>query len=350
MNTPLGLRIVIWGSLSLFPLFGIFCWFLGLRNVANAWDSRYWQPAQGRVLAADIQRDTSSSGSTTGAKITVAYAVGGREYQTSNLWFGRTEGSGDSSEAELHRLRYAPGRVLPVFYNPRDPSEAVVHRGLHMDLLWLLGAGLAFFLPGVMFAMLYQASESGRSMKHGVVLFGVIFMILGGVLLLLGASNVYHAFLSREWPTAEGVITVANEDSSTSVTKDEDGNTERTTTYSTALVYKYELNGQTYFNNQRRFGQLAGSSAEWAAEIAEKYPPGKKVAVAYSPGDPELSVLEPGFHDELKWVPGAGAAFFLFGLIVAYFTARSTDGLGPLAKVPDEVAAKSSRRGRKAAR
>jgi hypothetical protein len=43
---------------------------------------------------------------------------------------------------------------------------------------------------------------------------------------------------------------------------------------------------------------------------------GKEVTVHYSPLNPNLGVLEPGIDREALWLPGAGAAFLLFGLAV----------------------------------
>jgi hypothetical protein len=67
---------------------------------------------------------------------------------------------------------------------------------------------------------------------------------------------------------------------------------------------------------------LAGSAEDWADDIAARYPVGKKVKVAYLPGEPETAVLEPGIHNESWFLPGAGAAFFLFGLAVIVFPVR----------------------------
>ena len=103
--------------------------------------------------------------------------------------------------------------------------------------------------------------------------------------------------------------------SSTSVSEDDEGRETTSTTYSSPLVAEYEVSARKHYTKTRRFGQLAGSGEEWAREIAARYPTGAKVQVAYSPADPDLSVLEPGITSEAYWLPGAGAAFFLFGLI-----------------------------------
>ena len=76
--------------------------------------------------------------------------------------------------------------------------------------------------------------------------------------------------------------------SSTSVDKDDEGHTTRSTTYNSPLVVEYEVDGRKHYSNTRRFGQLAGSSEQWAQDIAERFPTGAKIQVAYSPADPDL--------------------------------------------------------------
>jgi hypothetical protein len=55
-----------------------------------------------------------------------------------------------------------------------------------------------------------------------------------------------------------------------------------------------------------------------------RYPTGADVPVWYCPADPDLAVLEPGIGQEAYYLPGAGAAFFLFGLLVWFLSLRRT--------------------------
>ena len=55
------------------------------------------------------------------------------------------------------------------------------------------------------------------------------------------------------------------------------------------------------------------------SQIARQYPVGRELTVWYHPDDPDLATLEPGASKEALWAPGAGAAFFLFGLAVLIF-------------------------------
>jgi hypothetical protein len=66
----------------------------------------------------------------------------------------------------------------------------------------------------------------------------------------------------------------------------------------------------------RTFGQIAAEGGDSAWRIAKRYPVGTAVTVYYSPENPLLATLEPGIAREAWWLPGAGAAFLLFGLAV----------------------------------
>jgi len=46
----------------------------------------------------------------------------------------------------------------------------------------------------------------------------------------------------------------------------------------------------------------------------KNYPEGKPVRIYHSPRDPWVACLEPGINNEVWYLPGAGAAFLLFGL------------------------------------
>ena len=326
--------IAIQAALSIPILIGLGLAGLGSRNLWYALSSPGWPRVLGKVMESATSPEASRD-SRTGAEavmysaaIVFGYRVGQRDYTTETIHFGQTAGSGDSSDAELRLLRYPPGADVSVSHHPKDPSIAAVRPGFHSDALWLPGAGLGFLLPGVMFLILYRTGMGGGGLWTGLSLFATIFMLIGAALLSGGLLNLWRAFHSRSWPRAQGTILYGQRDSSATVSEDEDGNIERSTTYGAHFVYRFEVNGAKHFSNNRRFGQLAGASAEWAAEIAERYPLGKRVEVAYSPDDPDLAVLEPGIHSEAYWLPGAGAAFLLFGAAAAIWGIPALAGRG----------------------
>lgn len=312
--------------LGLFIVGGLFFLYLGLKNVWSALASKGWPSTSGVVKESGTERsqsrdrETGETSTMYKARLRVAYQVAGREYETGTVWIGETEASGDSSEAELKRLQYPEGAVVPVYYNPKQPERSALRRGLTADALWLPGAGLGFLLAGVMFLQLYFAmTRGGGGMRIGVTMFGAIFALCGAAMLAAGLRNLWLGHESRNWPRADGEIVYSVGDSTRSVTEDEDGTRTSSTTYSTRLVYRYEAGGFTRHGNVWRFGQLSGASQEWAQAIAEDYPKGGKVKVAYDASDPDLCVLEPGIDTDAYWIPGIGLVALLFGLAAIIF-------------------------------
>jgi hypothetical protein len=302
------------GITSLVLLGGGAIFVLGMRNISRAIASYHWPTVPGVVAQSDstvsVTRNSDNRGSSTmySADIRFRYKVGGTDYSTDTLHFGQTAGSGDSSEAELRMSRYPVGGEVTVFYNPKDPSIAAVEPGFAGEALLLPAAGMAFVLPGVMILLLYFNLFGGGSERGGsgfgaaLSIFAGIFTTLGVAFLTMGLMHLWRARQSEHWPSVPGVITYDKVDGGRAP--------------GPRVIYRYEVDGKTRFNNIRRFGQLAGQSGDWAQDIAGHYEVGKQFPVFYDPENPSLSVLKPGIASEAFWLPGAGAAFLFFGLAV----------------------------------
>ena len=313
---------VILGA-SIFLLIGGAILIPGIGNVSRAVASRHWPTAPAVVTESERSVETERGGrgrdasTMYSATIRFRYKVDGREYTTDILHFGQTLGSGDSSDAELRRLRYLLGSEATVSYNPAMPSIAAAEPGFHSEVLLLPGAGLAFLAPAIMFIVLYFGISRNNSLvSAGLAMFAGIFATLGLALLTIGLVNLSRAYESQHWPQTGGAITYGKIDSSNNSTQMADGERVTSTTSGAHLIFGYEVNGKKYYSNVRRFGQIAGQGGDWAWEIARRYPVGKEVTVHYAPGNPNLGVLEPGIDREALWLPGAGSAFLLFGLAV----------------------------------
>ncbi len=318
---PLLAKIAIIAAISVVIVFGLVIVGIGLRNVWRAVTSTRWPKVQGTVVesstSTSVSRDrkTGVSSTTYRANITFGYQVGGRSYTTDTLHFGQTLGSGGSSDAELRHLRYPVGAPVSVSYHPAEPAIAVAKPGVYADVFWLVGAGLAFVLPCLVALLVFLSSELRvGGFGIGLGIFAIVFCLAGGAMLAGGLARLWHAYASQYWPVTDGVVVYQQQDASTSVTRYDDGARERSTSYGTSLVFRYEVGGQTHFSNTRRFGHLAAAGKEWADEIARRYPKGAQVKVAYCPSDPDLAALEPGITSEAYWLPGAGLAVLLFGL------------------------------------
>lgn len=318
-----GFDFAVVGGASVFALLGLAMLVPGIRNLTRAVRSAHWPKTAATVVLSDtsasVSRDRRSRTRSTmySASIRLKYAVDGQEYATDTLHFGETLGSGDSSEAELRRLRFPLGAETTVVYDPKQPWVAAALPGFDSEALLLPGGALAFLVPAILFVILYFGMDRGNSLFGvGLGLFAAIFLCVGAALLVPGLNNLWNAKQSEQWPVVAGRILYHQESSSTSTSEDGEGYTSTSTTYSTRVIYRYDVNGRTHYNNVRIFGQLAGSSEEWAEEIAQQYPKGKDVEVSYKPDDPDTAALEPGIVNEAFWLPGAGAAFALFALAI----------------------------------
>jgi hypothetical protein len=318
---PWYIAAIVYGTLALCLALGIFLLCLGLVNIRRAVASNNWPTIPAVVVSSERKASESSDGSSSVEAVVLArYQVNGREYTTDRQRFGVIFGSGDTSVAELQRLRYPPGGQIRVSYDPARPELATIEPGFELAALSLPGAGMALILVALMFSSLYRnmtRSGGGDGMSVGVSVFAAIFMLIGVAMLLPGGINLYRAYVSSSWPTTKAEIVFDDVDASTTTTRDRN-RTRTSTTYGARVVFKYQVEGKVRYANTRRFGELAGSSdAEWAYEIADRYPSGAKFDVYYDPSDPNLAVLEPGIDSEVYWISGAGLAFFLFGLAAA---------------------------------
>jgi hypothetical protein len=275
----------------------------------------------GVILSSELSSKTSSgsgsnrSSTTYYINLTAGYQVNGQAYETGTIYYGFSGGSGDASVAKLEHLRYPAGAKVLVSHHPRDPSIAVLRPGFDLDVLGVPTAGLVVALLGFAFTLLFLgAFKDLPVLALGVRVAGLVFVVGGGAMLTAGLVRYKNALDSRSWPVASGSIVYAEEHSSTSAVKDSDGEVTSATSYGAPLAYRYEVNGKIYFSNIRTFGALAGASQDWAQSILQRYPSGARVPVFYHPADPNTAVLEPGSSSEALWLPGAGAAFLLFGL------------------------------------
>jgi len=315
---------------------GVYLFAKGARNVERGIASSGWPTTTGTVVQSRTAENTNRDRKTGNVSVTystetvVRYSVSGQEYSTNVIHFGQTLGSGDASEAELQRVRYPEGAEVRVSYDPRQHWIAAIRPGLHPEAFWLPGAGLAFILPAVM-CLILMASMSGdtsaphqiptlslelqgnRAMAIVAGIFASIFCCLGLLALTSGLQRMWLGYASLRWPRTAGAV-VFSKVKADEVTDSTEGR--RSSTYSPQFVYSYEVDGATHFNNVRRFGRLQGQDAEWADEIASRYPRGGKVHVAYLPADPDVAVLEPGNNSEAFWLPGIGLAALGFGLVV----------------------------------
>jgi hypothetical protein len=138
--------------LLLFLGLGIFLIYRTQQSKKKAELSQNWPATQGQITDARVSRsvDTDSDGSTSttySAKVAYTYQVGGQDYNGHNITFGFNPSYSSQSKAQATIARYQVGSQVPVYYDPSNPSDAVLAR---------------------------QASGSNASM-----ILGIIFIVIG---------------------------------------------------------------------------------------------------------------------------------------------------------------------------
>jgi hypothetical protein len=129
-------RWVLAGFFGIFLAVGLAAFYgMTLRPLARIIEARGWRKTACTVISSEVKGHSSDDGTTYSVNILYAYEVGDREYRSNRYHFMGGSSSGYEGKARVVR-RYPPGRVTFCFVNPRDPTEAVLERGLTTDLGW----------------------------------------------------------------------------------------------------------------------------------------------------------------------------------------------------------------------
>jgi len=116
-----------------FLIVALVFFFIWRRNNQQAQASRNWPSTLGTIGASSIQArpSHSSEGGTSTAyypEVLYQYEVNGNRYMGQRITFGSQVGYGDSNRARAIVDRYVPGNQIRVYYNPNNPSDAVLEQ------------------------------------------------------------------------------------------------------------------------------------------------------------------------------------------------------------------------------
>ena len=134
-------------ALALFAAFiALFGW--GLKRQAAQADG--WKQTPGRITASDTEafqagRERLSTPSRTlqRQRIIYAYTVGGVNYVSDRVSMGARTSSSVAAMEQAQVRRYPVGKTVTVYYDPANPSQAVLERGVR--LVWLVWGSAALF-------------------------------------------------------------------------------------------------------------------------------------------------------------------------------------------------------------
>ncbi len=122
---------------------------LGVKVFLPIHRARSWPETRCTMESAELDRWVDDEGvATTGLALRYRFQVDGRTYHSERY---SLVDSTSSAEKESLVARLRPGRVVPCYYDPDDPSQAVLERDYPISGWLLLLAGLPLAIIGVWF-------------------------------------------------------------------------------------------------------------------------------------------------------------------------------------------------------
>ncbi|MGO4639759.1 DUF3592 domain-containing protein [Mesorhizobium sp. 2RAF45] len=287
-----------------------------------------WLPTPGKIISSRVEaREVRSSGSgsdstdTTEMRnfpaITFEYKVGGKKFQSSRYSVKENLGNFEVRET---LAQFPRGAEVTVFYNPADPSKAVIERTMPdgaFKFMFQLSAGLVigtavlvFSIGGVLEAIRPHLAKPQNLGAAALLLFMGLFA------LRMGFAQKSLAEQAAKWPVAPGRI----ESSGLQALRNYSSYRRWRTVFKSRIVYSYGVAGQRYSADRVTFGATVTASLPGlVGGQARKYVEGSKVDVHYDPANPGSAVLECRVRGLwLLWVCAAGflgGAAFLVGLV-----------------------------------
>ena len=125
-----------------------------VRLLARARATKAWARCTGTIIGAvpEAYFDAGPRGTPwprTLARIRYRYSVNGEPYEGHRVSLSGPPPESWTNAAAL-RERYRVGAEVGVWYNPNNPTQAVLEAGANRSIYWALAAGLALLLIGLL--------------------------------------------------------------------------------------------------------------------------------------------------------------------------------------------------------
>jgi hypothetical protein len=137
-------------NMILAPLLGVVFAAIGIPCIFHAYTEREtgkksesWPTVNGQVTQSEIGYTTGND-RTNYPKITYAYSVDGKPYESQRVRFAAIGGR-DAGETNSVLNKFPVGSTPAVYYDPEDPAQSVLEPGACGRSWGLLAAGIAFF-------------------------------------------------------------------------------------------------------------------------------------------------------------------------------------------------------------
>lgn len=138
-----------------------------------------------------------------------------------------------------------------------------------------------------------------------VIPFCSIFVIIGGVVMVITGRKIHTGIQAREWSQASGrILSVNSEDHSTT----KGGSRE------ILVHYSYHAAGRDYEGTTIHPTYTSSSFEDAHRGLETLLHPGQRVRVYFNPSQPDISTLSAGFYSCSLAMFAAGGLFFAMGM------------------------------------
>ncbi len=172
-----------------------------------------------------------------------------------------------------------------------------------------------------------QRNASNKVPNRGGLAFGRNLMVLGGLLLALGAYGSVQGALTLGWPRSEATIITADLARQILTTRGSDGHSREESWNSFHVLYRYAVDGREYVAGGVEPWDFGMQNSAGAAKMSERHSPGSTAKVAYDPKNPAEAFLEPGPSSFALVLCGIGAFMALCGFWVRR---KASQGIGTM--------------------
>lgn len=119
-------------------LIGISLLIYGFINIQKSLSTNTWSSTTGTVSQSEMKGLKKSRK----FHLAVSYSASGSSYVCERYGFGNSPQKLEADQYPLHAK-------VPIYYDPNQPHECVIKRGLSLANVMLAGAGLLFFVIGI---------------------------------------------------------------------------------------------------------------------------------------------------------------------------------------------------------
>lgn len=173
-----------------------------------------------------------------------------------------------------------------------------------------------------------RASSTRVAPNSGGVAFGRNLIVLGAIVLLVGAYGAVKGALTLRWPRATATVTSAELlRQSAPATRASESRPSEDSWNSFHVLYRYTVAGRDYVSGGVEPYDFGMQNSAGAARMKARHPVGARAEIVYDASDPSIAYLEPGPSSFSLILAGIGA---VIGLAGWWVRGKARQGIGAM--------------------